>query len=180
MLEDFKRDIEKCVDHINEDLSQIRTGRATPELVEEVIVQAYETESPIKNYATISAIDSKTLSIQPWDKSILENVSKAITNANLGFSPITEGDRVLVKLPDLTEERRKEYVKIMKDRVEDGRIAVRQVRQRYMKDIDDSQKSGLSEDEADRLRKEVEDIVKSTNERIEEIKEKKETDLMSI
>ena len=111
MLEDFKKDIEKCIDHINEDLSQIRTGRATPELVEEVMVNAYETESPVKNYATISAMDSKTLMIQPWDKSILENISKAISNANLGFSPITEGDRVLVKIPDLTEERKKRVCK---------------------------------------------------------------------
>ena len=180
MLDEFKQDIEKCIDHIVEDLSQIRTGRATPELVEEVMVNAYDTESPIKNYASISAIDSKTLAIQPWDKSILENIAKSITTANLGFSPILEGDRVLVKIPDLTEERRKEYVKIMKDRVEDGRVAVRQVRQRYMKDIDESQKNGLSEDEADRLRKEVEDTVKNTNERIEELKESKEKDLMTI
>jgi ribosome recycling factor len=180
MLEDFKKDVEKCIDHLIEDLSQIRTGRATPELVEEVMVKAYETESPVKNYATISAIDSRTLVIQPWDKSILENISKAITNANLGFSPVLEGDRVIVKIPDLTEERRKEYVKIMKDRVEDGRVAVRQVRQKYMKDIDESQKEGLSEDEADRLRKGVEDIVKESNDRIEEMKSKKETDLMTI
>ncbi len=180
MLDDFKKDIEKCVEHLIDDLSQIRTGRATPELVEEVIVKAYGTESPVKNYATISAMDSRTLVIQPWDKSILENISKAITNSNLGFSPILEGDRVIVKIPDLTEERRKEYVKIMKDRVEDGRVAVRQVRQKYMKDVDESQKAGLSEDEADRLRKGIEDVVKESNEKIEEIKSKKEKDLMTI
>jgi ribosome recycling factor len=176
----FKKDIGKCIDHVKEDLSQIRTGRATPELVEEVLVEAYESTSPIKNLATISAIDAKTINIQPWDKNILENISKGISNANLGLSPITEGDRVLVKLPDLTEERRLEYVKLMKERIEDGRVAVRQVRQKYMKEIDEAQKEGFSEDDANRLREEFEKEVKSANERIEEVKVEKEKDLLTI
>lgn len=176
----FKTDIQKCIDHINDDLSQIRTGRATPELVEEVLINAYEMQAPIKNYASISTLDAKTISIQPWDKSILENISKGINIANMGLSPIIEGDRVLVKVPDLTEERRKEYVKIMKDRIEDGRIAVRQVRQKYMKEIDELQANGLSEDEADRVREEIEKIVKETNQKIEEIREQKEKDLLTI
>jgi len=179
-IELFKKDIAKCIEHVKEDLSQIRTGRATPELVEEVMINAYETTSPLKNLATISAVDAKTINIQPWDKSILENISKGISSANLGLSPMTEGDRVLVKLPDLTEERRMEYVKIMKERIEDGRIAVRQVRQKYMKEIDEAQKDGFSEDEADRLRDEVEKEVKSANEKIEEIKGEKEKDLLTI
>ena len=91
-----------------------------------------------------------------------------------------EGDRVLVKIPDLTEERRKEYVKLMKDRVEDGRIAVRQVRQKYMKEIEELQANGLSEDEADRTRDEIEKVVKETNQSIENIKEEKEKDLLTI
>lgn len=176
----FQRDIDRCVSHIKEDLSQIRTGRATNELVEDILVKAYETESPVKNLASISIIDSKTICIQPWDKGIVENIGKGITSANLGFSTITEGDRVLVKIPDLTEERRREYVKIMKDRIEDGRIAVRQVRQKYMKEVDEEEKGGLSEDEADRLRNEIEKIVKDTNALIEEMREDKEKDLLTI
>lgn len=179
-IESFKKDILKCLDHIKDDLSQIRTGRATPELVEEVLVNAYETSSPLKNLATIGIVDAKTINIQPWDKSILENVGKAISNANLGLSPIIEGDRVLVKIPDLTEERRTEYVKIMKERIEDGRIAVRQVRQKYMKEIDEAQKDGFSEDEADRMREETEKIVKESNQQIEVIRDEKEKELLTI
>lgn len=179
-IDNFKTDIGKCLNHIREDLSQIRTGRATPELVEEILVKAYESESPVKNLANISVIDSKTINIQPWDKSIVENIGKGISTANLGFSPIVEGDRVIVKIPDLTEERRSEYVRIMKDRIEDGRIAVRQVRQKYMKDIDEKEKSGMSEDEADRLRDEYEKIVKEANAEIEQIKDDKEKELMTI
>lgn len=179
-LEIFKQDIGKCIAHVREDLSQIRTGRATPELVEEILVKAYESESPIKNLASISIIDAKTINIQPWDKGIVENIGKGVSAANLGFSPIIEGDRVIVKIADLTEERRKEYVKVMKERIEDGRVAVRQVRQKYMKDIDESEKSGLSEDEANRLRNEIEKIVKESNTEIENIREEKEKDLLTI
>lgn len=176
----FKVDIQKCLDHLNDELSQIRTGRATPELVQEIPVNAYETMAPIRNYATISIMDAKTIVIQPWDKSIVDNISKAVTNANMGFLPARDGDRILVKIPDLTEERRKEYVKVMKERVEDGRVAVRQVRQRYMKELDDMQESGLSEDEADRAREEIEKVVKEINTKIEEIREEKEKDLLTI
>ena len=125
-------------------------------------------------------IDARTVSIQPWDKTLVNSISQGITNAKLGCSPVTEGDRVLVKFPDLTEERRKEYVKVMGERVEDARVAVRNVRQKYMKDLDEAQSSGFSEDEADRQREEGEKIVKEVNERIEELKEKKEKDLMTI
>jgi len=176
----FKTDISKCVEHVKEDLSQIRTGRATPELVEEVLVNAYGTQSPVKNLASISVIDAKTINIQPWDKSILEEINKGVSNANLGFSPIMEGDRVIVKIPDLTEERRQEYVKIMKERIEDGRIAVRQVRQKYMQGIDEAQKGGLSEDQADMQREEAEKVVKDANEQIENIKSQKEEELLTI
>lgn len=178
--EGFQIDLDKCIEALQEGLTQIRTGRATPELVEDIPVDAYSTQAPIKNYASINASDARSLVITPWDKSILDNISKAITSSNLGFSPIIEGDHVRVTIPELTEERRKEYVKVMKDRVEDTRVAVRNVRQKYMKEIDDMQVSGLSEDEADRVRESFEKMVKEYNEKIEEIRELKEKDLMTI
>ena len=179
-IEGFKIDIEKCFQALQEDLSQIRTGRATPEVVEDIMVDAYETQAPIKNYANITTMDAKTILIQPWDKNLVDAISKAVSNAKLGFSPITEGDRVLVKFPDLTEERRQDFVKIMGERVEDARVTVRNVRQKYMKEIDEAEKSGTSEDDADRKREEGEKLVKEMNEEIEELRKKKETDLMTI
>lgn len=176
----FKTDISKCIDHVKEDLSQIRTGRATPELVEEIMINAYGTQSPVKNLASISVIDAKTINIQPWDKTILEEITKGVSSANLGFSPVMEGDRVLVKIPDLTEERRQEYVKIMKERIEDGRVAVRQVRQKFMQGVDEERKSGLSEDQADMQRDEAEKVVKDANEQIENLKDQKEKELLTI
>ena len=176
----FKTDLDKCVDNLTEDLAQIRTGRATPELIQDVLVNAYQTEAPLKNYATINVADNRSLIVIPWDKSIIDNISKGISSANLGFNPVSEGDHVRVSIPDLTQERRVEYVKVMKERVEDARIAVRQVRQKFMQDIDEQQKQGFSEDQADMLREEGEKLVKESNVKIEEIKDKKEEELMTI
>ena len=179
-IDTFKTDLDKCVDNLTEDLAQIRTGRATPELIQDVLINAYQTEAPLKNYATINVADNRSLIVIPWDKSIMDNISKGISSANLGFNPVSEGDHVRVSIPDLTQERRVEYVKVMKERVEDARIAVRQVRQKFMQDIDEQQKQGFSEDQADMLREEGEKLVKESNVKIEEIKDKKEEELMSI
>ena len=176
----FKKDIDKCIQYLKEDLSQIRVGRATPDLVDEVMVDAYNTTSPLRNLSTITVVDAKTINVEPWDKTILEDVGRGLENAKLGFSIIMEGNRVLLKLPELTEERRKEYVKVMKERVEDARVAVRQVRQKYMKDIDELENDGLSEDQADRVRDEIEKIVKEANENIEKIREEKEKVILTI
>ncbi len=179
-IDTFKIDLEKCIESLTEDLSAIRTGRATPELIQDILINAYETQAPLKSYATINVSDTKSLIVIPWDKSLVDNISKGISSANMGFNPVSEGDHVRVTIPELTEERRKEYVKVMKDRVEDARIAIRQVRQKYMQEIDEAQKGGFSEDQADRLRDEGEKLVKESNERIEEMKEKKEQELLTI
>jgi ribosome recycling factor len=178
--EKFQEDLDKCIEALKEDLSQIRTGRATPELVEDVLVDAYDTQAPLKNYANITVSDAKSLVISPWDKSIIDNISGALSGSDIGFSAVVEGDHVRVILPDLTEERRKEYVKVMKDRVEDARVAVRNVRQKYMKEVDDLEEEGMSEDAADRVREILEKMVKEYNEKIEELREKKEEVLMTI
>ena len=179
-IANFKQDMEKCINHVKEDLAQIRTGRATTELVDGILVEAYGAPTPIKNIASIGVLDNKSISIQPWDKTVLDGIVKGVTDANLGLMPVKEGDRVIVRVPDLTEERRKEYVKIMKDRVEDGRISVRQIRQKYMKQIEEEKKTGLPEDEANRQKDEVEKVVKETNARIEEIRDEKEKSLMTL
>ncbi len=179
-LDTFKVDIQKCIENLTEDLSQIRTGRATPELVQDIIVKAYGTEAPLKNYANINAADTRSLLVIPWDKSIVDNIVSSVSNSNMGFSAVSEGDHIRITVPELTEERRKDYVKVMKERVEDARIAVRQVRQKFMKDIDESLGSGFSEDDAERLRTEAEKVVKDSNTTIEELKDVKEKDLLTF
>ena len=177
---ELKNDLDKCVSHLKEELAQIRTGRATPELVEPIKVEAYGTMNPLKNLGNISASDAKSLVVQLWDPSIKEDVVKAIRDAELGLSPVLEGDSVRIGLPDLTEERRKDLVKIMKDRVETARIAVRNVRRDYIKLIDGLEADGLREDDAKRQKEDVEKEVKTVNEEIEKLREAKENDIMTV
>jgi ribosome recycling factor len=179
-IKDFQLDVDKCIAALKEDLSQIHTGRAMPELVEGVSIEAYGTQSPLKNLANINAADAKSIVVQPWDKSILEAIVKAVQSSNLGFSASIEGEIVRIKIPDLTQERRMEFVKAMKERVEEARVAVRNVRQVMRENIEETEKAGMSKDEADRMRADIEKIVKAANEKIEEMKDVKEADLMKV
>lgn len=173
-------DMKGCVDHLKDDLAQLRTGRASVEVLEPVKVMAYGVENSLKGVANIAVADSKTLVVQPWDKTIVSAVSKGISSANLGFSVTEEGDFVRVHLPDLTEERRKDLVRVMKERVESARVAVRNVRHEYMEAIEDAVKSGMSEDEGKRQKEQVEKVVKQSNDEIEKIREDKEASLMEV
>jgi len=160
-LTEFEIELMDCIEHLKEDLSQIRTGRATPEILFGLRVDAYDTMNPIKNVASINVSDAKSLLVQPWDKSIIQNVYKAILSSDLGISPSVEGDYIRVHIPDLTEERRKDFVKVMKD-------------------VDEAVKNGMPEDDGKRLREEIEKKVKTANEDIEALRKEKENDLMSI
>lgn len=179
-LNAFKQNVDSCVSFLVEELANIHTGRANPALVEGIKVEAYGMENPLKNVASISVSDSKSLLVSPWDKGLKDSIVKAVNASNLGFQPSVEGDAVRIKIPDLTQERREQYVKVMKDKVEHSRISVRNVRQEAMKEIDESVKNGLPEDEGKRLKEEVEKYVKSTNEKIEEVRKVKETDLLTV
>ncbi len=175
-LKNFKQEIEKIIESMVEDFGRIRTGRAVPELIENFKVEVYGAEMPLKSIATISVSDSRSLVVQPWDKSSIESVAKSLSSSDLGLSSSVEGDNVRVTVPSLTEERRQEYVKVMKDRSELARVAVRNVRQKAIKDIPE----GISEDEIDRIKDEIEKEVKQANDKIADLKDKKETDLMTV
>lgn len=179
-LKEFQINLDRCIEHLHVDLSQIHTGRATAELIEDVKVNAYGGVSVMKAVGNISVSDSRSLTVQPWDKSLLEAVEKGIQASNLGFQASIEGDYVRVRIPELNEERRREFVKLMKEKVEMARVSVRNVRQEFMKGIDNSVEAGMSEDEGKRMKVQVEAMVKKTNESIEEVREKKETELMTI
>ncbi len=177
---DVQKEIQKVIDSLVDDFARIRTGRASPELVENVKVNAYGSDMVLKSIATISVSDVKSLLVQPWDKSLVENVSKALLSSNLGLSTSVEGDAVRVSVPDLNEERRQEYVKVMKDRAELARVGVRNVRQKAMKEIESLKESGLSEDDAKRQKEDVEKEVQQANEQIAELMKTKEEELMTV
>ena len=177
---DIKKEIQKVLDSLNDDFSRIRTGRASSELIENVKVNAYGTDMVLKSIATISISDVKSLLVQPWDNSLVESIVKALTSSDLGLSANAEGDAVRVIVPDLNEERRKEYVKLMKERSELARVGLRNVRQKAMKEIDSLKEDGLPEDEAKRKKDEVEKDIKEANDKVAELRDAKEEELMTV
>lgn len=179
-LNEFQEQLNACIIHLEDEFSQIRSGRASPELLAGIRVEAYGVQNPLKNIANISVGDAKTLLIQPWDKSLNASIAKEVSSSDLGVYASVEGEAVRVKFPDLTEDRRREFVKLMKERSEHARVSVRNVRQKFMKEVEDEVKGGLSEDEGKRQKDEIEKGVKTINEKIEELKDAKEKELLTV
>ncbi len=176
-----ERKMKKSIDSIVDELGSIRTGKATPALLENVKVEAYDQKTPLNQLASISVPDPKTLLVQPWDKSIAGDIVKAIQAAELGFNPQVDANVIRVPIPPLSEERRKELVKLCKKIAEEGRVAIRNVRREANDRLKKAEKDkDISEDEqhkaADNIQKLTDDFVK----KIDEMVEKKEKDVMAI
>lgn len=176
----FKSELQSVLKHTSDELAKIRSNRVDPAMIYGIRVTAYGAESNIRNVANVFVNDAKTLVIQPWDKSLISQIYKDIQASDLGASYSQEGDKIRMVFPDLTEERRKEIVKLMNKSIEESRISIRSVRQKYMKDIDDGKKTGLSEDSARRMQEEGESAVKDANGQLEEMRENKEKELMTV
>lgn len=173
--------MESTLEFLRTELSKIRTGRATPEMFESVEVEVYESKMPVQHIATISVPDARTVVIQPWDSNNIEAIERAIATSDLGVNPVVDGEIVRISIPALTQERRQEFVKEMKEKVEDAKVSVRQIRQKVMNAFDDELKAGgVSEDDIDRSKSEFEKEVSKTIDKVDEIAKKKEDELMSL
>ncbi len=175
--------MQKALDFFKNDLVMIRTGRATPALIENVKVKVYggAQEMRIAELGTITTLDVKTLVIAPYDKSILEEISKGIMAANIGLTPVVDGEIIRISLPSLSEERRQEYVKLLKQKTEAARIAIRQIRREQMADIRRAfEAEEIAEDEKKFQEKSLQDLTDKMNSYIEEISQTKEKELMAI
>lgn len=180
-IELAKTSLTEVIAHLQTELSQLRTGRASPALVESVMVEAYGTRQALKAVASINVADARSLSVEPWDKSLLKAVEEAIRNANLGLNPVNDGKAVRINLPSLTEENRQALVKLMNQRQEDARIKVRQVRDETRKQIiEDEANKIIAEDERYALQEKLDNLVKDFNEDIKEIGDAKEKEIMTI
>ena len=156
ILNDAQARMKKAVDHTLHEFSTIHTGKASPTMVEGVMVEAYGSMMPLKQCAAISTPDARLIQVQPWDKSIIRAVEKALQQANLGINPIVDGGLIRLPLPDLSKERRLEFVKIAHKLAEDGRVNTRHIRRDAMEAVKKAKKDGkISEDEEKRLEKEV-------------------------
>ena len=171
----------KAIDHVESELSSLRTGKATPQLLDSVMVEAYGTRMKINELANVSAPDPTLLMVTPWDKSVLEAIEKAIASAQLNLNPVVDGQIIRIAVPALTEERRKEMVKVLNTKVEDGRKMLRTIRSDEKRSIEDLKNdAGFSEDDIRSYREQLEDIMKKYLAQLDEVAAKKEADLMKV
>ena len=169
--------MQKAIENLESRLVTIRAGRANPALLSKVMVSYYGTPTPIQSVANITVPDAKQLMVKPFDRSSLKDIEKAINEANLGIAPINNGEVILLPMPELTEERRREYVKQAKALCEDAKVALRNIRQDANNEI---KKMGLPEDEEKLELEDVQELIQKYNKVVDEKGKEKEAELMEI
>lgn len=180
-MQEFKQKLEKILERLKQEVAGLRTGRATPALVEDLEVDYYGSKTPLKAMASISSPEPRSLVIQPWDKNAIQPIEKAIQSSSLGLNPVTDRDAVRLNIPPLTEERRKELTKLLGRYLEEARIHVRKEREDALRAIDHREKAKeISEDQKFRERNEVQKVVDEINKKIEEMGMAKEKEIMTV
>lgn len=172
--------LRKGLDHFKEELLKIRAGKATPAMLNGIMVKYYGTPTALSQVANISASDSRTLTIQPWEKSLLGEIEKGIFEANLGLTPMNDGETVRISIPPLTEERRKGLAKQAKAAAEDAKVAMRSIRQKAMDFIKKEIKDGYPEDAGKKREAEVEAMLKNYVAKAESVLEAKEKEILTV
>ncbi|WP_443082229.1 ribosome recycling factor [Thermodesulfitimonas autotrophica] len=173
--------MKKAVEHLRKELLAVRTSRATPALLDKVMVNYYGTPTPVNQLATISVPEPRLLLVQPWDKSVLGEIERAIMKSDLGLTPMNDGTVIRLVLPQLTQERRQELVKVVRKKAEEGRVAVRNIRREINEDLKSKQKEGgFSEDELKRLQGEVQKLTDKYIKEIDDLLAAKEKEIMEV
>jgi ribosome recycling factor len=173
--------MDKAVEHVQNQFSTIRTGRAAPALVERLMVEYYGAPVPLQQLATIQVPEARMLMVRPHDRGSLAPIEKAIRDSDLGVSPNNDGVVIRLNFPPLTEERRRDYVKVVKNMAEDGRIAVRNVRRDARKHLEAAEKAGeISQDDLERAEKELEKVTHEHVDRIDKAFGRKEAELLEV
>ncbi|MGB5810851.1 MAG: ribosome recycling factor [Polyangiales bacterium] len=180
-LEELKNDIAKAHEALKRDLARIRAGRANPDILDTVRIDYYGSPTPLKQLASISVPEPRMIVLKPFDRSQMQPIEKAIMETQLGLNPSNDGEIIRIPMPPLTEERRKGLVKLARKSGEDSKVAIRKARHDAKDMVDTLQKDGdVGEDDADRARKELEEIVKTGTGRVDEIVAKKEADILEV
>ncbi len=180
-LNSKKPEFQITIEHLQKEFGSLRTGRATPALVEDIKVSAYGSIMEIRGLASLNVPDSKTVVIDPWDKSLIQNIEKGIRDAGIGLSPVVDGHVLRIMVPQMTEENRKQIVKIMKEKIEESRIRLRGIREEVREEIMQKEKEKeFSEDEKFKLFDELEKLTKDYNEQVTQMGENKEEEIMSV
>jgi ribosome recycling factor len=169
-----------AIEHLQYELSKVRTGKASPNMLSDIVVAYYGHPTPLGQVSNISTSDVRTLVIQPWEKSMLSVIEKALFEANLGITPMNDGEVIRLSIPPLTEERRLTLVKQAKSLGEAAKISLRSARHKALDGIKHAVKDGYPEDAGKRKEKSVEDLIKEYTEKIDHLVEVKEKDVMTV
>jgi ribosome recycling factor len=175
-----KKSMQDALDHLQHELMQIRAGKASPAMLQGIAIDYYGNPTPLNQASNVSTPDAKTISIQPWDKSLLSVIEQAIFKANLGLTPMNDGEFIRINIPPLTEERRILLVKQAKKLGEEAKVSLRNGRHKIMDFIKTEVKEGYPEDAGKRKEKEVEDLVQAYYDKVDKLIELKEKDIMTV
>ena len=180
ILEEAREGMKKALNHLESELIKIRAGKASPQMLDGLTVDYYGSPTALNQIGNVSVMDARTLTIQPWEKNMLQPIERAIINANLGVTPQNDGNIIRLFMPPLTEERRKEFVKRAGGEGEQSKVAIRSIRRDAIEQIKRLQKDGLSEDEAKDAEKEIQDITDKNIVLVEKHLAAKEKEIMSV
>ena len=180
-IDDLKLSFEEAIEHFQAELKKMKTGRASTELVEGILVDNFGTKTPIIHMATVNIMDAKTIEISPWNKGQLKDIQKAIGQSDLGLNPSDNGEVIRIVIPPMTEERRLEMVKQLGKKTEEAKISLRRHREDFWSGIQKQEKEGeISEDEKFGAKEDLQKTMDEYNKKIDEIEKKKEGELMQV
>lgn len=180
-VQEQDKDVQNVLSHFKQEVSSLRTGKATPALVEHVLVEVYGVKTPLQQLASISIPDPRTLIIEPWDKNILKEIEKGVVASDIGVSPVVDGERVRLTLPAMTEETRTKLVKIVHQKLEDARVSLRHVRDRLRTTIQKQESAkDITQDDKFRLQREVDEYMQKQQQELEKIAQQKEKEVMTV
>jgi len=179
--QETKKQLDSVLEWYQQELKGIRTGRVNPQIIEDLEISYYDQLTPIKQAANVSVSDARTIVISPWSKDSLIEIEKAIRESDLGINPINDGEIIRVTFPPLTEEKRKDIVKIVKQKTEEARVKIRKIREEKREQILAKKKNGeIGEDEAKREEKELQEMIDEYNRQIDEVYRKKEKEVLTV
>lgn len=180
VLSETSSKMDKAVEVAKEDFASVRTGRANPQLFQRILVDYYGTPTPLGQLASLNNTEARSIVITPYDKSALRDIEQAIRDTpNLGANPTNDGTLIRVTMPELTQERRKEYVKIVRTKGEDAKVSIRNIRRRAKDDLD-ALKSEVGDDEVSRAEKELEQVTKTHTDAVDDALKRKEAELLEV
>jgi len=181
IINKIKPNLDRTIEKFKEELGTLRTGRATPALIETVEIECYGSRLPLKQVAAISAPEPRVLMIQPWDGNIVKEIEKAISASRSGFSTAVAGDIIRINIPPLNEESRKELVKALHQKMESSRVVIRSFREQAWKEIQDKERAGeIREDDKFRGKDELQKLIDEYNKKVEEFGGLKEKEIMTV